>query len=160
MTHDEIKDEGRFKMNPPIRDAADRDALIAGIKDGTVDMIATDHAPHSAEEKSKGLLGSSMGVVGLETAFPVVYTELVKKGVITLEDAVRLMAIAPRERFGLPCEPDSWSLWDLADEYTVDPADFATKGRSTPFEGKKVCGRCLLTVKNGRAVYIAPEIMA
>ena len=160
MTHDEIKDEGRFKMNPPIRDAADRDALIAGIKDGTVDMIATDHAPHSAEEKSKGLLGSSMGVVGLETAFPVVYTDLVRKGVITLEDAVRLMAIAPRERFGLPSEPESWSLWDLAEEYTVDPADFATKGRSTPFEGKRVFGRCLLTVKNGKTVYVAPEIMA
>jgi len=159
MTHDEIKDEGRFKMNPPIRDAADRDALIEGIKDGTVDMIATDHAPHSAEEKSKGLRGSLMGVVGLETAFPVVYTELVKKGVISLGDVVRLMAINPRERFGLPVENDSYSLWDLSDEYTVDPDEFASKGRSTPFEGKRVFGRCLLTVKNGRAVYIAPEIM-
>lgn len=160
MTHDEIKNEGRFKMNPPIRDAADRDALVEGIKDGTVDMIATDHAPHSAEEKSKGLLGSSMGVVGLETAFPVVYTDLVKKGIITLSDVVRLMATAPRERFGMKDEPESYSLWDLSAEYTVDPADFASKGKSTPFEGKKVFGRCLLTVKNGKAVYIAPEIKA
>ena len=155
-----LKDEGRFKMNPPIRDAADRDALIAGIKDGTVDMIATDHAPHSAEEKSKGLRGSAMGVVGLETAFPVVYTDLVKNGVITLEDVVRLMAINPRKRFGLPSEAESYSLWDLSAEYTVDPNEFASKGRSTPFEGKRVFGRCLLTVKNGKAVYIAPEIKA
>lgn len=158
MTHDEIKDEGRFKMNPPIRDAADRDALIEGIKDGTVDMIATDHAPHSAEEKSKGLKGSAMGVVGLETAFPVIYTDLVKRGVITLDDVVRLMAINPRKRFGLKDEPESYSLWDLSAEYTVDPADFASKGKATPFEGKRVFGRCLLTVKNGKAVYIAPEI--
>ena len=160
MTHDEIKDEGRFKMNPPIRDAADRDALIAGIKDGTVDMIATDHAPHSAEEKSKGLKGSAMGVVGLETAFPVMYTDLVRTGVITLEDIVRLMAINPRKRFGMKNEPESYSLWDLSHEYAVDPEEFATMGRATPFEGKRVFGRCLLTVKNGKAVYIAPEIKA
>ncbi len=160
MTHDEIKDEGRFKMNPPIRDAADRDALIVGIKDGTVDMIATGHAPHSAEEKSKGLKGSAMGVVGLETAFPVMYTELVRNGVITLEDIVRLMATNPRKRFGMKDEPESYSLWDLSCEYAVDPAEFATMGRATPFEGKRVFGRCLLTVKNGKAVYIAPEIRA
>ena len=101
-----------------------------------------------------------MGVVGLETAFPVVYTDLVKKGVITLSDVVRLMATNPRERFGMKSEPESYSLWDLSAEYTVDPADFASKGKSTPFEGKKVFGRCLLTVKNGKAVYIAPEIKA
>ena len=158
MTQDDLKDEGRFKMNPPLRDVADRDALIEGIKDGTVDMIATDHAPHSDEEKSKGLLKSAMGVVGLETSFPIMYTELVRKGVIELSDIVRLMSTAPRKRFGLADEPDSYSLWDLSAEYEIDPKDFATKGRSTPFAGKRVFGKCLLTVKNGRAIYVAPEL--
>lgn len=159
LTQDDLRDEGRFKMNPPLRDVADRDALIEGLKDGTVDMIATDHAPHSDEEKSKGLLKSAMGVVGLETSFPVIYTDLVKRGVIDLSDAVRLMSTAPKARFGLPEEPGSYCLWDLSAEYTVDPSDFATKGRSTPFEGKRVFGKCLLTVKNGRAVYVAPELL-
>ena len=155
----DLRDEGRFKMNPPLRDEADRLALIEGIKDGTVDMIATDHAPHSEEEKSKGLLGSSMGVVGLETAFPVLYTRLVKTGLLTLEDIVRLMVSAPRARFGLPEEKESFSLWELSEEYEVKPEEFLTKGRSTPFAGDKVFGRCLLTVKNGKAVYIAPELV-
>ncbi|MBQ9116821.1 MAG: dihydroorotase [Clostridia bacterium] len=159
MSQNDLRDEGRFKMNPPLRDESDRLALVEGLKDGTIDMIATDHAPHSAEEKSRGLLKSAMGVVGLETAFPVIYTELVKKGVITLSDAVRLFSSAPRKRFGLADEPESFSLWDLSVEYEIRPEEFATKGRSTPFEGKRVFGRCLLTVKNGKAVYVAPELI-
>lgn len=158
LTEDDLCDDGRFKMNPPLREEADRKALIEGILDGTVDMIATDHAPHSAEEKSRGLLGSNMGVVGLETAFPVIYTELVRKGIITLSDAVRLLSTAPRKRFGYPEEPDSYCLWELSRSYTVSPEEFATMGRSTPFESKVVYGRCLMTVKNGSVVYLAPEL--
>ncbi len=142
-----IKDEGRFKMNPPIRSENDRLALLEGIKDGTIDMIATDHAPHSAEEKSKGLAGSLMGVVGLETAFPVLYTELVLKGIITLEKLVELMAINPVKRFGVKggClehgKPARFSVFDISTEYEINPNEFETMGRSTPFEGKKVYGK-------------------
>lgn len=158
LTQDDLRDEGRFKMNPPLREEADRIALIEGLRDGTVDMIATDHAPHSAEEKSKGLLGSAMGIVGLETAFPVIYTHLVRKGLITLSDAVRLFSTAPRRRFGFPDEPDSYCVWELSESYTIRADDFATMGRSTPFEGESVYGRCLMTVKNGTTVYLAPEL--
>ena len=147
-----LKDEGRFKMNPPLRAKADREALIEGIKDGTIDMIATDHAPHSAEEKSKGLSNSLMGVVGIETAFPVLYTELVKKGVITLERLIELMSINPRKRFGLE-ETNDYCVFDLNAEYKIDPEEFLSKGRSTPFEGKKVFGKCMLTVCDGKVVY-------
>jgi dihydroorotase len=141
-----IDEDGRFKMNPPIRSEEDRLALIEGIKDGTIDMIATDHAPHSAEEKSKGLAGSLMGVVGLETAFAVLYTELVEKGVITLEKLVELMAINPAKRFGVKGgslkngEKGRFSVFNIADEYEIDPEKFETKGRSTPSKGKKVKG--------------------
>ncbi len=147
-----LQEDGRFKMNPPLRSAEDRAALIEGIKDGTIDMIATDHAPHSAEEKAKGLEKSLMGVVGLETAFPVLYTELVKKGVITLEKLVELMSINPRRRFGLPDTKDI-CVFDVNKEYTIVPEEFATMGRSTPFSGKGVYGKCLLTVCDGKAVY-------
>ena len=149
-----LKEEGRFKMNPPLRSTADREALVEGIKDGTIDMIATDHAPHSAEEKAKGLEGSAFGIVGLETAFPILYTKLVKTGVITMERLVELMAINPRKRFNIPLG-DSFSIWKLDEEFTVDPADFASKGRSTPFEGEKLFGVNLLTVYNGQTVYKA-----
>ena len=141
-----IDEDGRFKMNPPIRSEEDRLALIEGIKDGTIDMIATDHAPHSAEEKSKGLAGSLMGVVGLETAFAVLYTELVEKGVITLEKLVELMAVNPAKRFGVKGgalkngEKGRFSVFNITDEYEIDPESFETKGRSTPFKGKKVKG--------------------
>ena len=160
LTDADLQEDGRFKMNPPLRSPEDREALIEGIKDGTVDMIATDHAPHSAEEKSRGLLGSLMGVVGLETAFPIMYTRLVKTGALSLSRLVELMAIAPRRRFVLPDEDNSFTVWDLGYRGMVDPKDFLTKGRSTPFEGEEIYGRCLLTVKNGHAVYVDPSIKA
>ena len=148
-----LEEDGRFKMNPPIRSEADRLALLEGILDGTVDMIATDHAPHSAEEKSRGLAGSAMGVVGLETAFPVLYTELVRPGILPLEKLVALMSVNPRRRFGLETRPDDYTVFDLDASYTVDPDEFLTMGRATPFAGRTVYGRCLLTVCRGRVVW-------
>ena len=153
MNDIQIKEEGRFKMNPPIRSEQDRRALVEGICDGTVDMIATDHAPHSEEEKSRGLEKSLMGVVGLETAFAVVYTELVKTGVIGMEKLVELMSINPRKRFGINTDV-GLTVFSCENEYEVNPEDFHTKGRSTPFAGKKVFGECLLTVYDGKAVYV------
>ena len=150
----DLIDDGKFKMNPPIRGEQDRLALIEGVKDGTIDMIATDHAPHSLEEKSKGLKGSINGVVGLETAFAVLYTELVKKGVLTLEKLVDLFSTAPAKRFSLPVKND-FTVWDLDDEYVIDVEKFYSKGKSTPFAGKKVFGKCLLTVIDGKIVYKA-----
>lgn len=147
-----LQEDGRFKMNPPLRSSADREALVEGLCDGTVDMIATDHAPHSAEEKAKGLAGSAMGVVGLETAFPVLYTELVKKGIIPLKKLIQVMAINPRNRFGLK-QTEDFCVYDLNAVYNVDPATFKTKGRSTPFAGREVCGKCVLTVCDGKVVY-------
>ena len=152
MTDADLLEEGRFKMNPPLRAEEDRQALIEGICDGTIDMIATDHAPHSAEEKARGLKDSAFGIVGLETAFPILYTELVKKNIISLDDLVRLMAINPRKRFGLPLGND-FSVWDLNTEYEIDPEEFLSKGRATPFEGKKVFGRNLLTVCGGTVIF-------
>ena len=146
-------EHGRFKMNPPLRSAADRLALIEGIKDGTVDMIATDHAPHSAEEKSRGLEKSAMGVVGIETAFPVLYTKLVKSGIIGLKELVKLLCDNPRERFGITADK-GYTVFDLGEEYEINPEEFLSKGRSTPFEKERVFGRCLATVLDGKAVYI------
>lgn len=150
----DLQEHGRFKMNPPLRSSEDRDALIAGLLDGTIDMIATDHAPHSAEEKGRGLEKSAMGVVGLETAFAVLYTDLVKTGVIPLERLITLMSEAPRERFDIDTDI-GFTVFDLEEEYTVDPSTFKSMGRATPFEGKKVYGKCLMTVYNGKAVYNA-----
>ncbi len=147
-----LQEDGWFKMNPPIRSKADREALVAGIVDGTIDMIATDHAPHSAEEKSKGLAGSAFGVVGIETAFPVLYTHLVQKGIITLERLIELLSTNPRKRFGIPMGED-YTVWNLSKEFTVDPAAFVSKGKATPFVGWKLKGECLLTVCDGKAVY-------
>ena len=149
-----LKEDGKYKMNPPLRSPEDRLALVEGIKDGTIDMIATDHAPHSAEEKAKGLEGSAFGIVGLETAFPVLYTKLVKTGVITLERLVELMAINPRKRFGIPLGND-FSIWKLDEKFTVDPADFKSRGHATPFEGERLYGVNLLTVYDGNTVYKA-----
>ncbi len=149
-----LQEDARFKMNPPLRSREDREALIEGIKDGTIDMIATDHAPHSAEEKGRGLEKSLMGVVGLETAFPIMYTHLVKTGVITLEKLVELMSVNPRKRFGLP-ETEDFCVFDVSEEYEIDPKNFKTMGRSTPFKGDKVYGKCLLTVCDGKVVYEA-----
>ena len=147
-----LKEDGRFKMNPPIRAKADREALIEGILDGTIDMIATDHAPHSAEEKSRGLEKSAFGIVGLETAFPVLYTGLVKTGVFSLERLVELLSIHPRRRFHIPLGND-FCLWDLESSYIIDPERFASMGRATPFAGMSVQGRCVLTVYQGKIVY-------
>ena len=148
----DLKDDGRFKMNPPIRSEADRLALIEGIKDGTIDMIATDHAPHSEEEKTKGLKLSNMGVVGIETAFSVMFTYLVKTNIISLEKLIELMSINPRKRFGLP-QTDDICVFDLNTEYTVDPKDFLSKGKFTPFKGLKLFGVNKLTVCDGKIVY-------
>ncbi|MEE1074149.1 MAG: dihydroorotase [Acutalibacteraceae bacterium] len=147
-----LEENGRFKMNPPIRSEADRLALVEGLKDGTIDMIATDHAPHSAEEKSKGLEKSLMGVVGLETAFSVLYTKLVKTGVITLEKLIEVMSINPRRRFGLS-ETEDICVFDLNEEYTVNPDEFLSLGKATPFEGEKLFGVCKLTVMDGNTVF-------
>ena len=149
-----LQEHGKFKMNPPLRSREDKEALIEGILDGTIDMIATDHAPHSAEEKSRGLEKSAFGIVGLETAFPLMYTHFVKTGKMTMEQLVRLLVDNPRKRFNLPLGTD-FSVWKLDEEYVVDPADFASMGRATPFEGDKVFGQCVLTVCDGKVVYKA-----
>ncbi len=143
LTEDDLEEDGRFKMNPPVRTKEDRQALIEGIIDGTIDMIATDHAPHSAEEKSRGLEKSPMGIVGLETAFPLLYTYLVRRGVITLNKLFWLMAWSPRKRFGLPqCdETKDFCLWDISTPYKINPKNFKSKGHSTPFEGWDVYGK-------------------
>ena len=147
-----LLEEGRFKMNPPLRSKEDREALVQGILDGTIDMIATDHAPHSAEEKAKGLEKSAFGVVGIETALPILYTYLVKPGILTMDRLVELLVINPRKRFGIELGCD-YSIWDLEEEYTVDPAEFVSMGKATPFEGWKVNGRCMATVCDGKIVY-------
>ena len=148
----DLREDGRFKMNPPLRDKSDREALIEGIRDGTVDMIATDHAPHSAEEKSKGLSGSNMGIVGIETAFPLLYTYLVKENVISLERLVELMSINPKKRFGIPTSEGDFCVWDLGESYKIDSKEFLSMGKSTPFEGFKVFGRNVLTSVNGKII--------
>ncbi len=156
LTDADKEDSGRFKMNPPLRDAWDRDALIEGICDGAIDMIATDHAPHSAEEKGRGFARSLNGIVGLETAFPVMYTSFVKKGIITLDRLVELMSINPSERFGIPI--DAFTVYDLNEEYIIDPESFATMGRSSPFAGDRVYGRCLGTAINGKWAYLSEKL--
>lgn len=159
LDYNNIKeDDGRFKMNPPLRSPDDREAILEGIADGTIDMIATDHAPHSAEEKGKGLTGSAMGVVGLETAFAVCYTALVKTGIISLHRLVELMSVSPAKRFGIGCRSvengaADLTVFDLERKYTVNPADFLSMGRSTPFVGREVFGECIMTVAGGKIVY-------
>ena len=149
----DLQEDGRFRMNPPLRSREDREALVEALLDGTIDMIATDHAPHSAEEKSRGLAGSAFGVVGLECAFPVLYTGLVRTGILTLEQLIDKMAVAPRARFGIPLETGDRTEWDLEAKYTVDPGDFLSKGKATPFAGAEVYGRCLRTVHNNKTVW-------
>lgn len=156
LCDEDMQEDGRFKMNPPLRSREDKKALIEGIKDGTIDMIATDHAPHSAKEKGRGLEKSLMGVVGLETAFPVLYTELVKKNIITLDRLVELMSFKPKERFGIDTEND-FAVFDISEAYKIDPENFLSMGRATPFAGREVFGRCLLTVHNGKVVYKAED---
>ncbi|MBR2716104.1 MAG: dihydroorotase [Oscillospiraceae bacterium] len=158
FTDRDLIEDGRFKMNPPLRSPADREALLEGVADGTVDMLATDHAPHSAEEKSRGLQGSAMGVVGLETAFAAAYTALVRPGLIDLARLMELMHDAPCRRFGVGGElaegaPADLTVFDLERDYIVDPAEFLSMGRATPFAGERVWGRCLMTLCGGEPVW-------
>ncbi|MBR2917062.1 MAG: dihydroorotase [Clostridia bacterium] len=158
----DIKEEGRFKMNPPIRSKKDRDALVEGIKDGTIDMIATDHAPHSKEEKGKGLKDSLMGVVGIETAFPVMYTKFVKTGELSLEKLVELLSINPSKRFDIKTgikvgDVANFTVFDLNEKYTVNPDEFLSMGKATPFENEEVYGKCKMTVANGKIAYMEEE---
>ena len=160
LTEDDLQEDGRFKMNPPLRERADRDALLEGLCDGTIDMIATDHAPHSAEEKGRGLEKSLMGIVGLETAFPLLYTELVLKNVIPLEKLIALLHDNPRKRFGVGGSfPQNCTVFDLSAQYTVDPDSFLSKGRATPFAGRTVRGKCMLTVCGGKIAYQDPDFI-
>jgi len=159
MNDSQLQESGNFKMNPPIRSKADQDALIEGIIDGTIEIIATDHAPHSAEEKSKGLKDSLMGIVGLETAFPLLYTNLVKTNVISLEKLIELMHYNPCKRFEINNElkeglPANFTVYDLNANYDINPDEFLSKGRNTPFAGWNVYGKCMMTVCNGRIAYI------
>ena len=158
LCEDDLQEDGRFKMNPPLRRAEDREALIEGLRDGTIDAIATDHAPHSAEEKSRGLQGSAMGIVGLETTFPVLYTDLVLTGKVSLERIVEALTAGPRRAFRLsgglvPGQAADLTLIDPDAAWTVDPADFLSLGKATPFAGKAVRGRIILTLKDGKIVY-------
>ena len=157
LDENDLQEDGRFRMNPPLREKADREALVEGLLDGTIDMIATDHAPHSAEEKSRGLRGSAFGVVGLETAFPVLYTGLVRTGILSLEALVEKMALSPRKRFGIPLGAEDRCEWDLNRETVIDPAEFQSMGKATPFAGRTVWGRCLRTVCGGRVTWSEAE---
>ena len=152
LTDEDLREDGKFKMNPPLRSKTDRDALIEGIKDGTIDMIATDHAPHSDEEKSKGLGNSAFGIVGIETAFQLIYTHLVKKNIISLEKAIELLAVNPRKRFNISLGDDC-TVWNLNEKAVINPDEFLSKGKATPFENTEVFGKCLLTVCGGKTVY-------
>ena len=154
LDENDLREDGWWKMNPPLRAREDREALIEGLLDGTIDCIATDHAPHSAEEKARGLEKSAFGIVGLECAFPLLYIGLVKKGILSLESLLEKLVTNPRRRFGLPLGND-FSVWDLEAEDTVDPNTFLSKGKATPFAGQKVFGKCMLTVCDGKIVYQA-----
>ena len=153
LTDSDLQEDGRFKMNPPLRAKEDKEALIEGILDGTIDMIATDHAPHSSEEKDKGLEKSAMGVVGLETAFSVMYTHFVKPGILSMDKLIALMSINPRKRFGIETNPGDIVVVDLNREYTVDPAEFKSMGKSSPFTGMRMYGRCVATFLDGKMVW-------
>lgn len=158
LSDKDLQEDGRFKMNPPLRDESDKEALIQGVLDGTIDMIATDHAPHSAEEKSKGLEKSNMGVVGIETAFSVMYTYFVKTGIISLERLMELLSVNANQRFNIGSEikvgnKADLTVFDLNEKYTVNPNDFLSKGKSTPFENMEVYGKCKMTICNGKVAW-------
>ena len=155
LDENDLKEDGRWKMNPPLRSSEDREALIRGMIDGTIDCIATDHAPHSADEKSRSLEKSAFGIVGIETAFPLLYTGLVKTGVITLDRLLELICVNPRKRFNIP--NNGFSVWDLNSEYEIDPKEFISMGRATPFEGQIVFGKCMLTVCDNKTAFKAEE---
>ncbi len=147
-----LEEHGRFKMNPPIRSEKDREALIEGVLDGTIDMLATDHAPHSIEEKSRGLSKSLMGITGIETAFPIVYTKLVKTGILPLELVIKMLTDNPRNRFNIK-DNGSLTIWNLSEQYKIDSNDFLSLGKVTPFENESVFGKCLMTVYGGKIVW-------
>jgi len=153
-----LEEDGRFKMNPPLRSPEDREEMLRGVLDGTIDMIATDHAPHSKEEKGRGLKGSAMGVVGLESAFPLLYTHLVRTGIMTLERLVELMSVNPRRRFGITTDP-GFTVFEVGTEYAIDPEEFLTKGRATPFEGWRVFGRPLATMYEGKLRFVDENLV-
>lgn len=153
LTENDLREDGAFKMNPPLREEADRRALIEGVLDGTIDMIATDHAPHSQEEKSRGLAGSLFGITGLETAFPVLYTRLVRTGILTASALKALLCDNPRRRFGLPERPEDFAVFEVQTPYRVSPEAFFSKGKSTPFAGWEVYGQCVQTVMEGKTVW-------
>ena len=156
LTDMDLQEDGRFKMNPPLRSAADRDALIEGLLDGTIDMIATDHAPHSAEEKSHGLEKSLMGVVGLETAFAVLYTKLVRTGILPLERLIALLHDNPCKRFGIQLDmANNFTAFDLNETWRIDPDEFLSMGRSTPFAGDTVYGKCKMTIAGGKIAWLS-----
>ena len=157
LDEEDLREDGRFKMNPPLRSRADREALLEGVLDGTIDMIATDHAPHSREEKGRGLEGSAFGIVGLETAFPVLYTHLVRTGLLSWQRLRELLVDNPRKRFGIPLG-DDYTVWDLNTPVRVDPEDFASMGRATPFEGEILWGKCVGTVCGGKLVYMDQQL--
>ena len=152
FTDNDLKESGDFKMNPPIRSEKDKNALIEGVLDGTIDVIATDHAPHSIEEKSKGLDGSVFGVVGLETSFAVMYTHFVKTGLMNIEKLIEIMSTNPRNIFSVKNDV-GFTVFDISKEFTVNPEEFLSKGRSTPFNGCKLYGKCVLTVVNDKIIY-------
>ena len=158
LTEDDLSDDGRFKMNPPVRSAADRDALIEGVIDGTIDAIATDHAPHAEAEKNKGLKESAFGIVGLETAFPLLYTGLVREKILSPEKLVALMSDEPRKIFGIPRRENDFSVFEIRESYRISPRDFLSKGKSTPFENREVFGRCVLTVKDDAVIYACKDL--
>ena len=160
LSDSDLQEAGRIKMNPPLRAERDRRALIEALRDGTIDILATDHAPHSAEEKSRGLAGSAFGITGLETAFPLLWTGLVEPGIITRERLVELMSTAPARRFGIESGielggPATFAVFETETTYRIDPERFASKGRATPFAGREVRGRCVLNVVRGREVWRA-----
>lgn len=160
LSDSDLQEDGRFKMNPPLRSERDRLALIEALRDGTIDILATDHAPHSAEEKSRGLAGSAFGITGLETAFPLLWTGLVEPGIITRERLVELMSTAPARRFGIESGielggPATFAVFETETTYRIDPERFASKGRATPFAGREVRGRCVLNIVRGREVWRA-----
>ena len=152
-----MEEDGRFKMNPPLRSPEDREAMLAAVLDGTIDMIATDHAPHSAEEKSRGLEKSAMGVVGIECAFPLLYTRLVRTGIMPIEKLLDRLIYNPRRRFGIRDE-GSFTVFKTDREYEISAEDFLSKGKSTPFLGERVYGECILTVSGGKVAYKSDKI--
>jgi len=149
----DLRECGKYKMNPPLRSESDRMMLLEGVLDGTIDMIATDHAPHSAEEKSRGLEKSAFGIVGLEVSFSLMYSKFVKHSTMSIEELLKLMVYNPRDRFGLPVLPDSFTVWALDEVYEIDPESFKSQGRSTPFVGERVFAKCVATVCRGKRVF-------